>query len=147
MIIEAVDGAEHAEGLVRAQLKPELRALTKQGSDAAGQCPALLPGDHAQHPRGPGTRVQDAGEHLDRGRLARPVGSDEGDALARLNGEGDGPHRFDTNSAMPPTALEDLREGLDFDRHCRDSAAGALIDELWRPVAQAAPQFATGPPA
>src|SRR5947209_4365784 len=41
---------------------------------------------------------------------------------------------------MAPTALEDLREGLDCDRHCRNSACRPLIHELWPPAAQAAAQ-------
>ena len=36
-----------------------------------------------------GGRVDQAGEHLERGRLARAVGAEEGDHLARLDGEAD----------------------------------------------------------
>ena len=62
-------------------------------------------------PRRPGRRPQQAGQHLDGGRLARPVRAQEAEQLAARHGSASGPERRD--------GAEVLREVLDFDHDNR----------------------------
>ena len=92
---QAVDAAEQRQRLARRQLEPQLRALAEQRADAHRQLPPLLPRHQAEHLRGAAGRVQDAGQHLDRGRLAGAVRADVREPLAGLDGERDALHRLD----------------------------------------------------
>ncbi len=84
-----VDRAQQFERLAQRQVPIELAALAEDDADVAGVLPALLvrydPGDLDRA----GSRHEDPGEHLDRGRLAGPVGTDVADQFARLDGHVD----------------------------------------------------------
>jgi hypothetical protein len=118
-VVEAVDGAEHAERLAGGELEPELRPLAEEGADAAGELPALLPGNEAEDGGRAAGGVEDAGEHLDARRLPGAVGADVGEALAGFDGEGDVADGLD---GAPGTAAaaggEALGQPIDVDRCC-----------------------------
>ena len=85
----AVHVTQECEGVGERQVPPELRALTEHDADAAREGDALghrLEPAHAHAPRG---GIEHAGEHLERGGLARAVGADVAERLSPLHGEVD----------------------------------------------------------
>jgi hypothetical protein len=103
---EPVDAAEQPERLPRLELEPELRALSEERPDPPREQPPLPPRHEAEHARGARRRVQDAGQHLDRRRLAGAVRADVGEPLAGLDLERDAPDRVHVAAAP----VEGLRE-------------------------------------
>ena len=84
-----IDAGQQVERVRRGQVVPELGFLAEDGADLVGQAGALAPRDFAQHEGLAGGGVEDADQHLDGGGLAGAVGTDEGDPLSFLHGEGD----------------------------------------------------------
>lgn len=74
--VEPVNGREDRERLAQRQVPPQLRALSEDDTDAAGQLATLADGLEPTGSHQARRRDQDAGEHLDRGGLTGPVGSD-----------------------------------------------------------------------
>ena len=85
--LDLVHPAEEREGVPRRQLIPELRPLPEDRPDAERQRAALARGHETEHPGVSRVGMEHARQHLQRRRLAGAVGSDEGDALAGLDGE------------------------------------------------------------
>jgi hypothetical protein len=86
------DGVDPPQQLVRldhGQVPPELGALSEHHADALRVADAIAPGLETADASAPGGRLQHAGEHLQRGALARAVGPDEADELAAVDAEGD----------------------------------------------------------
>src|SRR5689334_16322772 len=92
---EVVDRAVQLVSLLRRKIPHELLAIAEHERDAtlergpAG--PGVEPGD--VHP--PTGRIQQAGEHLERRRFSRAVGTEERDDLARVDLERHVAHRMD----------------------------------------------------
>ena len=85
--VDFVDAPEQLERVARRQLIPQLRALPEHGADPKRE-PAPLPRRHeAQHAHLARVGMKNPGQHLERRRLARAVGSDERDTLARRDRE------------------------------------------------------------
>ena len=80
MELEAVGGGE---------VPPELVLLPHDERELAAEGVVPLPGGEPEHLGRAGGRVDQAREHLERGRLPRPVRPEEGDHLARLDRERD----------------------------------------------------------
>src|ERR671916_22914 len=88
-----MDRAQDAEGIPQRQIPPQLAPLTEYHADLAGQ-PAPL--RHRTESAGayPATaRHQNAGDQLDRGGLARTVGSDVAHRLTGMDAGSDLVHR------------------------------------------------------
>ena len=99
----AVDVAQQLERVEQRQVPPELRALPEDDADPPRQLRSaaragLEPGDRDA----PAGRHEDAGQHLDRRRLAGPVRADVADHLARARRETRRRRRRATSTALPP---------------------------------------------
>ena len=90
---DVVDPAQELEAAADGKGVPELRALAEDDADAPRELAALVPGHAARHKGLARAGPEDAGQHLERRRLAGAVGADESDPLARRDGEGDVLHR------------------------------------------------------
>ena len=91
----AIDVAEQFEAVDQRQVPPELRALAEDDADPRREALALLPRHQPGDRRAPAAGDEDAGEHLDRGALARAVRPDIADHLPRFDPKGDLVHRRD----------------------------------------------------
>ena len=76
-------------GILRRQVVPELRLLTEDAGYMERQLAPLLPRRQTEHMRLASGRVEDAGQHFDRGRLARTIWPYESQYFSRLQGEAD----------------------------------------------------------
>jgi hypothetical protein len=85
--IALVHAREQREGVAGRQVIPELRALTKDRADAIGELPALAPRVCSRAPGRCRSWMQDARQHLDAGRLAGAIGTDERDPLTWRDAE------------------------------------------------------------
>jgi hypothetical protein len=96
---DAVDGPVELEGVRRRDVPHQLVAVAHHQGDLAqvGALPA--PGIVVQHPHLPPGGVEQAGEHLQGGGLAGPVGAQEAHHLPRLDVEGDPVHGRDVPRA------------------------------------------------
>src|SRR5207237_8264631 len=83
--LQLVDVRQQVQAVGRRKVVPELRALAKDRRYAERELLAFLPRHQFQNPRVARCRIKDAREHLDRRRLARAIGSDERQRLARLD--------------------------------------------------------------
>ena len=138
--LELVDPRQEVERIRRGQVLPELRALAEHGPDLVAELPAVAAGLEPGDAHAPRARAQDARQHLQGRRLARAVGADERDALARLDGERHTVDRDDVARARrdqraqrpdePVCALphpEHLAQPLELDRgHTRPLKPNAL---------------------
>ena len=77
------------EGVLQRQVPPQLAALTKDDSEVASQGATIGHRVQSTRPHLPRRWHQDAGQHLDRGRLAGPVGTYVSAGLTGLDGGGD----------------------------------------------------------
>jgi len=84
-----VDVAQQLEGVAQGQVPPERRPLSKHDTDAPGQLEPLRHGFEPAHRDLTGGRRQHAGEHLERGGLAGPVGTQVAHYLPALDGQAD----------------------------------------------------------
>ena len=82
-VVDFVHAAEELERVTRRQLIPELRTLAEHGADLKREPPSLSPGYESKDAHVAGIRHENAGEDLQRRRLAGAVRTDEGDPLAR----------------------------------------------------------------
>src|SRR5438876_9573331 len=87
--MEAVDRAQELERVERWQVPLQLVAITHDHRDLAEVRRFAARRLVAQDAHSSGGRVQEAGEHLEGGRLAGPVRTEEADDLARRNIETD----------------------------------------------------------
>src|SRR5579871_642516 len=88
------------------KVPPKLVLLPHHERETATEGVFAFPGSVAENLSVTGRRVNQAREHLQRGRLARSVGTQKRDHLARLNAEAhaiDSPHFF---VLSPPQALD-----------------------------------------
>ena len=109
-----VDLLQQVEGVAQRQVPPQRGALAEDHADPAGQLGALAAGVDARDADRAGGRHQDAGEHLDRGRLAGAVRADVADHLAGLDLEAQLLHGLDVGPAADPEGAGqpgDLDEG------------------------------------
>ena len=86
---QAVDVAQQVEAVGDWQVPPELGPLTEDDADLRHVGDAVVEGRAAVHDHASAVGFQDARENLDGGGLARPVGADEAQELAGLQGKGD----------------------------------------------------------
>ncbi len=89
-----VDLPVQIEGLARRQVGPELAALPHDDGDPHPEVLLAQPGHVAHHESLARAGVHDAGEHLQRRGLARPIGAEEADHLALAHRERDSPDRL-----------------------------------------------------
>ena len=83
---DAVDVAQQVERVAQRQVPPELRALAEDDADPAGELDrGCATGSRPGDPEPARRRHEDAGEHLDRRRLAGAVRADVADHLAALD--------------------------------------------------------------
>ena len=92
--LDAVDLLVQAERLLGGQVPPELVLLPHHQGEAAAIGVFAPPGDVAHHAGRAAGGIDDAGEQLERGGLAGPVGPEKGDELARLDREVDAADRL-----------------------------------------------------
>ena len=114
----AVDVPEQLERVDERQVPPELHALSEHRADPAGELDppprGVEAGDRDSAARG----HEDAGQHLDRGRLACPVRAQVAEQLAAFDAEGDLAHRIDDSPLAPEPAAanhEPLAQPFDLD--------------------------------
>ncbi len=110
--LHLVDLREELERVARGQVPPQLAALPEHGADAEAEGGAVLPGHEPEDARRARRRVEDAGQDLERRRLAGAIGAHERDALARLDAEGDVGDRGDRargGGEDVPQAAEEAR--------------------------------------
>ena len=86
---DAVDGPVQLEGVRRRDVPHQLVAVAHHQGDLAQVGPLPAPGVVAQHLHLAPGGVEQAGEHLQGGGLARPVRAQEAHDLPRLHVEGD----------------------------------------------------------
>ena len=77
------------EAVGRGQVPPELVLLAHHQRELAAEGIGPLPGHKTEDPRFAARGIDQPGEHLERRRLARAVGAQEGDHLAGLDREAD----------------------------------------------------------
>ncbi len=113
-----VDVAQQVERVLQREVPPELDALAEHRADLPGE---LDPAPRRVEPADrdpPGRGDEDAGQHLDRRRLAGAVRPEVAEQLAALDLEGDLVHRLDDGplAAEPPAPNDEaLAELLDLD--------------------------------
>ena len=71
------------------QIPPELILLAHHQREQAAKGVGTLPGSEIQNPGAAAARIDQTGEHFERGRLAGAVGSQKGHHFSRLNREAD----------------------------------------------------------
>ena len=76
-------------------MDPELFLLAEHGADLIGQLFPLFGGVYVKYPDIAAVGIEDAGQHLDGGAFARPVGADEGQDFPLFYVEGNTVYRFD----------------------------------------------------
>ena len=84
---DAIDVAQQLERVDQRQVPPQLGALAEDHADALGDLLAPAVRHHAEHFDVPAAGDQNAGQHLDRGRLAGAVRPQAADHLAALDPE------------------------------------------------------------
>ena len=82
---DAVDAGVELEGFARGQVPPELVLLAQQQRELAAVAVVAFPGHVAQHARRAARGVEQPGEHLQGGGLARAVRAEEADQFAFLD--------------------------------------------------------------
>src|SRR4029079_15443498 len=92
---QAVDRADQLERVERGQVPLELVPVAHHHRDPAQEVALPLRRRVAQHPRLDRRRIQQAGQHLEGGGLAGPVGPEEADDLAGRDLEADPIDRLD----------------------------------------------------
>ena len=85
--LDVIDMLVQPERLGGRQVPPELVLLAHHQGKAAAVGVFAFPGHVAHHRRRAAGGREHAGEQFQRGRLARPVGPQKGDELARLDGQ------------------------------------------------------------
>ena len=80
--VEAVDHPVQLQRFGGGQVPPELVFLAEDEGELALEFVLPLPGREAEHGRLAAGRIEQAGEHLQHGRLARAVRAEEADELA-----------------------------------------------------------------
>ena len=108
------DGAVQGEALAQRQVPPQVAALPEHDADAPGQVATLAHRVQTAHPGPAHGRHEHAGQHLDRGGLARPVRAEEADGLARRDGER---HALDGRHPLAPSHHERPGQALRLDDH------------------------------
>ena len=118
--VDLVDVAEQVERVGERQVPPQQRALPEHHADSPRERDAVArrhePGDvHFAR-----ARHEHAGEHLDRRALARAVGADVAEHLARVDAERHvvdrvDDHAFAADASGAPPHREGLRHVLDAD--------------------------------
>ena len=141
--VEPVDRGQHPVRLAGRQLEPQQRPLAEQRADPAGQAPPFLPRGEAEHRRGTGRGMQDAGEDLDRRRLPGSVRTDVGDPLPGRHVEVEVAHGLDLATHLASTGVEDLREPARLDHHPTSVVDGASVVGVFTARAGRAPRRAT----
>ena len=124
----AVDVAQQVEALDHRQVPPQLGALAEHHADPRHvAAPAARQGTSPSTSQRAGRRLEDAGEDLDGGRLARAVGADQADQLARARAEADAGQRLD----RAPAAVEQPLDRAQRARVALGDAIGLrqLLDE------------------
>ena len=155
---DPVHPGHEIERLDQRQVPPQLAALAEHHPDIQRVFLPAPPWHQACDFEGAGCRDQDAGQHLDRGRLACAVGTDIPDQLSALHGEGDAVDRGrrvvlaceqgaqrPERSPLAPRGTERLGESIDPDdrvsdrgvRHPTDPRTGRL---RWCPGPRSRPR-------
>ena len=98
---DLVDGPVQGEGLGRRQVPEELLLLPHHQGDGLEEGVLATGRDEAGHPYLAGAGMEEPGEDLQRGGLARPVRAEEPDALPGSHGEGDAVDGLDRLVAAP----------------------------------------------
>jgi hypothetical protein len=98
-----------AQVLLGGEIAVERRVLEDE-ADVAAHLVAFGDDVVPRHPRGPGGGPHERAEHVDRRRLARPVGPEEAEGLPRADLELDAAYRLDLAVA--------LYEAVDADGGC-----------------------------
>ncbi len=117
---DAVHAVHQPVRVAQREVPPERRALAEDDADAVRQ-PGPLPGRvDAGDAQPAAARSEDAGQHLDRGRLPGPVRTDVADHLTARDAEADpvhGPHLAALGAQQPGAAadLEDLLHTVEGD--------------------------------
>jgi len=70
-------------------------SIVRHDADLHARLPRPLRHRQAEHLHAAAVRVGEAEQQAQRGGLARPVGAEQAEALARLDGEVDARHHFD----------------------------------------------------
>ena len=127
---DAIDVGQQVESLGDRQVPPELAALAEHHADPRHMGDAVGEGHAAVHQHHAGVRLQDARQDLDGGGLARPIGPDEAQQFARLQGKGDVPQGLDRAvAAMDQTLDRAQQAGIAFGDAI---GLGQVLDEdLW----------------
>ena len=114
----AVDMAQELERVDQRQVPPQLHALSEHRADAFRELDPPARRLEPCHRDSTGRGHEDAGQHLDRGRLAGAIRAEVAEQLAALDAERDVLDRIDDNAlaAEAPAAHDELlREVLDLD--------------------------------
>ena len=109
---ERVDLAVQRETVGGGQVPPQLVLLAHDQRELAAEGVEAVPRHEAEHAGAAAGRIDQAREHLERRRLAGAVGAEEGDHLARLDGEGDAVHRPDLLVAAAEQAADGAEQSL-----------------------------------
>ena len=108
-----VDGAVQVEALAAAAGPTRAGCAARTRRRCAGPASRRSRTGSSPHTRGPARgRHQHAGQHLDRGGLARPVRAEEADRLARRDGQR---HALDGRHPLPPRHDERPGQPVGFD--------------------------------
>ena len=86
---DAVNFGVQLQRFARRQIPPELVFLAEHERELAAICVGAFPRRVPQHFGGTAGRVEQTGEHLERGGLAGAVGTEKADEFARLDFEAD----------------------------------------------------------
>ena len=103
--LQSVDGPVALKGIGHGQIPDQLVAVAHDQRDLAQEIALASKGLETQDAHIPVTGIQQAGEHLQRRRLAGAVGPEEADDLAGLHVEGHCLHRLDVARAAVEQTL------------------------------------------
>jgi hypothetical protein len=128
---QVLDGGEEFQVLAHRKIFIQREALGHV-ADAPAQCFGLLGNRQAQHLDLPGTRFQQAAQHADGGRLARPVRPQEAIDLATRHGQVDIVHGQQIAEAAGQALRmhRDVRTGAQ-KRTCTGRPAGSFCMSLF----------------
>jgi hypothetical protein len=131
---DAVDLVQQHQRLAHRDVPPQLRALAEDDADRARVLNPLPVRDDAVDTHFARARHQDAGQQLDRRRLAGPDRPHVGQGLAGLDRQVDVVHRDAVGEAPREEVLERAREARVLERRAEDLGPLVCLDQSHCPV-------------
>ena len=142
-----INVAQQLERIDQRQIPPQLCPLAEHDADALSQLLASAVRHHTQHLHLSAARDQNARQHLDGGRLARPVRAQTADHLAAVDRERHVAHGADLailahdergrRTEQPRALLRDakgLLQPLDVNHHARSAACALVVPHALLPA-------------